>query len=1380
MNKKKLLALLMALVMTLSLMPMTVIAEELETVTPIAEPIEPAVESVSFEAANAVESTTTSIDVNGTATTVYPVSDGFYQDGETYDATTNFYITNLAGLKYFRDWVNGTSPVMNDYYDKGFLTLTLASFASNNPMSGKNVHLLSDIDLTGEVWQPIGPNSGAVPDKFASNWKAHFYGSFYGYGHEITNMDTSASDQGDKYTRWPQGFFGSIANAGRIDGLVFVNPKVVSKFYFGYAGVVVGDAGSNSWTISNCSVKGNITVTGAYSGGICGIGNVNVTNCTVDATGTITGNQFAGGLVGAERCSAASNLSISGSTVKNVEITSSQFAGGLVGAMASGAAGQTTIENNLISYCKVGVGGDYATEDTLIATNDSATTALTLSNNTIEPQPAAAVAKIGNEQFATLAAAIAAVPANTATTIQLIGNITDMETVTVAADQNITLDLNGHSIATAVNSGSGTATRHYYAIDNYGTFTLKDSAGNGKIEARGIENLENGVMTIDGGKIVAVDANGGAAIWNEATLEFKSGTLEATYSGVAVGNAGPGCLNNRGTAHIYSGTFTDASVRCYAICNFGDLTIEDATVSGVHGALTCDTGTLVVNGGSYTASNYYGLWITNDGNRTDVTVNGGNFQGGATGKNAIRASVDDGKQDVSDATIRITGGTFTGYETNAAAVAVNKSNSAHSWGMAISGGTFSTEPDESYIAEGYAAVASGEVWIVKPVVTTSNDNAAVVDTKLTNTIDDSKVNNTNITSETTNVSGVKLSTDATVDSTNSGTADKSGLQAVVDEAKKDNATAIEEASTIEVTVDVKVTPEIFVENQTATFDLTPTATVVTKNDQGNETATISGITVTNDMIDQMQDITVNLYTGFPPVQIIHRDDTGAVIEVFTGNQIGYNANTGVATVTIHHFSELEATGPVAQIGGTPYNTLEAAFAAVQDGETITLLNNVALTERLFVNAGATPAYAGANNRYATTSDNKSITLDMNGHNIDSSSNIALAGGSLNIVNSSDPVAGGKISTSASGLAPVEIRGTGNLENKRTLTIGSGVTLDGEEYGLNVFGSNDAQKNLIDVNVNGTVNGTLFVLGNLTNTANEINIVVNGTVNGGNEEVGIALNGYGNVTVNGGANVSGKTGIEVRAGELTVNGGTITGKGAYAAPTHNGSGTTSSGAAVAVAQHSTKLPINVTLTGGTLSATGANGKAVVVADPEGNETIADSVQVVATESFKNNSAVDEDYEWVAYGNNYTLAEKPVKALGGSLRRRATNGGNGNIVYNETDLRFGFTVTDAGHFSTVDSYFTYTFGDYTSGHITATKIANDGTTNLVLTKVPADYFNTEITVTLHAFNINGEEIGTATLTKSVKEVAYALRDGGENISQTWKNYAGTIISENNLQN
>ena len=327
---------------------------------------------------------------------------------------------------------------------------------------------------------------------------------------------------------------------------------------------------------------------------------------------------------------------------------------------------------------------------------------------------------------------------------------------------------------------------------------------------------------------------------------------------------------------------------------------------------------------------------------------------------------------------------------------------------------------------------------------------------------------------------------------------------------------------------------------------------------------------------------------------------------------------------------------VAEVNGNYYGTLEAAFAAATSGQTVKLLKDVALTERLFVNAGATPAYAGSGNRYATTTENKSITLDLSGYNVTTSSNIALAGGSLNIVNSGTADAThGVISTSASGLAPIEIRGTGDPSSKRTLTVGENVTLKGAVYGLNIFGTNsDTVANDIEVTVNGTVQGELFVLGNLKNDDNNIIITVNGSVDAsemqsGAEDIktGIALNGNAKLVVNDGASVKGETGIEVRAGELTVNGGTITGTASEYSYTPNNSGTTIKGAAIAVASYDKTKDVKVTISDGTLS----GGKLIAVVDVQNN---LEKVTVKVKDAFvdgADETVIPQDYKWTSNGD-----------------------------------------------------------------------------------------------------------------------------------------------------
>lgn len=59
-----------------------------------------------------------------------------------------------------------------------------------------------------------------------------------------------------------------------------------------------------------------------------------------------------------------------------------------------------------------------------------------------------------------------------------------------------------------------------------------------------------------------------------------------------------------------------------------------------------------------------------------------------------------------------------------------------------------------------------------------------------------------------------------------------------------------------------------------------------------------------------------------------------------------------------------------------------------------------------------------------------------------------------------------------------------------------------------------------------------------------------------------------------------TAIEIRAGEMNIEGGTFTASAFPTEVTPNGNGTTSSGSAVAVAQHTTKLPVTVNISGGT--------------------------------------------------------------------------------------------------------------------------------------------------------------------------------------------------------
>lgn len=298
--------------------------------------------------------------------------------------------------------------------------------------------------------------------------------------------------------------------------------------------------------------------------------------------------------------------------------------------------------------------------------------------------------------YATLADAIKA--ANAGDTVKLLADVTLDAAVKVPAGMNVTLDLNGKKLSTTTKTGD--ATRHYYAIDNYGTFTLRDSSAeqSGEIRARGIENLGTGTMTIESGKIVAIDANGGAAIWNNANLTINGGTFVAEHVGASSDQYGPGCVYNNGTLTINGGTFTSANKRTYAIVSkAGTVTITPAdgknvTISGTHGGLGIDGGTAIINGGSYASSDYYGLYVSNDAGTADVTVNGGTF----TGKKYSVLIGSDGSSSVTS-TLKIKGGTFD--------MPIHAQENTIDGAIAISGGKFKFKVDDKYFANGH--VCSG-------------------------------------------------------------------------------------------------------------------------------------------------------------------------------------------------------------------------------------------------------------------------------------------------------------------------------------------------------------------------------------------------------------------------------------------------------------------------------------------------------------------------------------------------------------------------------------------------------------------------------------------------------------------------------------------------
>ena len=195
---------------------------------------------------------------------------------------------------------------------------------------------------------------------------------------------------------------------------------------------------------------------------------------------------------------------------------------------------------------------------------------------------------------ATLAQAIAGGSEN----ITLTTDVEFASVTVVDANSNVTVDLGGKTLSTSLDE----STKHFYGLNVYGTVTLT----NGTVEARGIQTYDNGKVIIgENVTVKAIDANGGACVWNRTgTVTINGGVFEAMFGDWngdtgAIG-AEPGVLSNDGgVIVINNGTFT-ANSGCYAISNRnGEMTINGGTFKATRGVISATAGTVTINGGTF-------------------------------------------------------------------------------------------------------------------------------------------------------------------------------------------------------------------------------------------------------------------------------------------------------------------------------------------------------------------------------------------------------------------------------------------------------------------------------------------------------------------------------------------------------------------------------------------------------------------------------------------------------------------------------------------------------------------------------------------------------------------------------------------------------------
>lgn len=235
---------------------------------------------------------------------------------------------------------------------------------------------------------------------------------------------------------------------------------------------------------------------------------------------------------------------------------------------------------------------------------------------------------------------------------------------------------------------------------------------------------------------------------------------------------------------------------------------------------------------------------------------------------------------------------------------------------------------------------------------------------------------------------------------------------------------------------------------------------------------------------------------------------------------------------------LKTTTEAVEVAGVKFATLEEAYAAAANGDTITLLEDCK-SDRINL-------------------EDKSVTVVLNGKTLTSTAAYGVMFCAKN---------GNKITID------------GNVEGSKL--VGTLMITNGTDGHIEVNGGTYESSLYCPIYVNGAVNSE-------NSTVTVKNAIINATNSNSNQDMGCAvyLAGYSTSVFENCTITAPVTGIEIRAGKLTLNNCDVTGGNGKVTADANGNGTTVTNAALAISQHTTKKPIDVTINGGTFNGTAA--------------------------------------------------------------------------------------------------------------------------------------------------------------------------------------------------
>ena len=788
-----------------------------------------------------------------------------------------------------------------------------------------------------------------------------------------------------------------------------------------------------------------------------------------------------------------------------------------------------------------------------------------------------AVASVGGKQYSSLQAAIDAATAGE--TVKLLKNAT--ENVEIAKEKNLTLDLNGCTL------NGGTVTNKA-ALYNLGTVTIQDTSED---KAGTIKRDDTGAV---GEKSYYVIQNRGTMTIESGNVINNSGYEEANPTGSMVGSSliCNGDCDEGGTLTINGGTFTQNNFIAIKNGALGVLHVTGGKISSNHSAIQ-NWFKAEITGGEIKGQ----LW-------TDAYI-----EGESVGKTTIGGDATFTGEIVMDIygrvapTLAITGGNLNVTKwriTTAAAKAGAK--------PAVSGGTFTSEVPAEYCAEGFIPTANadgsygvkagayvaqiGDVKYetLKDAINAAKDGDIVmlladatedvtIDKNITLDLDGKTLTNTGAGKATVTIAkgatatvqngsiiggtsyyniqnnGIATFTGVTATAGNTGSSmiDNWGTLTIESGTYEGglNVVKSEEGSTLTINGgkftgtyapssgytavilvygNTTITGGEFIQSVTTTGSWAHPQVVMTGVVEGYEAfTTVTGGTFTNKKSGE------GIFRGLGKATSDNFEVSGGTFNKSVPDsyfKTGYFAKKTADGYT--------ADGPYAVRLGTTagYATLEEAFAAAKSGDTITLLTDCE-SDRINL-------------------ETKSITVDLNGKVLTSTAAYGVMFCAKN---------GHKITVKG------DTRGSKLVGTLMVTAETDGhIVINGGTYENNQY---------CPIYINGAVsseNSTLTVK----------NATITALPGDSNQDNGVAvyLAGYSTSTFTRTTITAPVTGLEIRAGKLTLTNCTVTGGSGEVVTNANGNGTTVTNAAVAISQHTTKKDIDVTITGGTYTATAA--------------------------------------------------------------------------------------------------------------------------------------------------------------------------------------------------